>query len=336
MRYIDYLKDKWKTILLIIFAIVQLEIFLLMYNIDIKIKIYIAISILVSYFLGTYLEFWKKKDFYLDAIGKLEKLEDKYLIVEMLKKPDNIEEKMLARMMQESNKSMIENINKYKHVQEEYKEYIELWIHEIKLPIATARMIVENNKNEVTSSIDEEINEIEGYIEQALYYARSEIANKDYYIKKYNLKDIINKTIKQDKKSLINNKIKIEVSDLEKIVYTDVKWIEFILNQIIQNSIKYKNENDPKIIFKAKEEKENITLSIIDNGIGIKETEVSKVFDKGFTGTNGRIGKKSTGIGLYLCKKLCTKLGMGIEITSIEGEGTTVNLVFPKNSFIAL
>lgn len=194
-------------------------------------------------------------------------------------------------------------------------------------------MIIENNSNTITQSIEEEINEIENYIEQALYYARSEIANKDYYIKKCNLKDIVNESIKKNKKTLINKKIKIETIDLEKIIYTDTKWTQFILNQIIQNSVKYKKEINSEIVCKAEEKKEKVILKIIDNGIGIKQSELSKVFDKGFTGTNGRIEKKSTGIGLYLCKKLCTNLGMGIEIDSKENEWTQIKLIFPKNSF---
>jgi signal transduction histidine kinase len=194
-------------------------------------------------------------------------------------------------------------------------------------------MIIENNQNEITRSIEEEINEIENYIEQALYYARSEIANKDYYIKKCNLKDIVNEAIKKNKKTLINKKIKIETINIEKIIYTDSKWTQFILNQIILNSIKYKKELNPEIICEAEEKKEKVILKIKDNGIGIKETEISRVFDKGFTGTNGRIEKKSTGIGLYLCKKLCNNLGMGIEINSKENEWTELKLIFPKNSF---
>lgn len=194
-------------------------------------------------------------------------------------------------------------------------------------------MIIENNSNEITKSIEEEINEIENYIEQALYYARSEIANKDYYIKKCNLKDIVNEAIKKNKKTLINKKIKIETINIEKIIYTDSKWTQFILNQIIQNSIKYKKETSSEIICEAEEKKEKVILKIKDNGIGIKESEISRVFNKGFTGTNGRMEKKSTGIGLYLCKKLCNNLGMGIEIDSKENEWTEIKIIFPKNSF---
>ena len=125
-----------------------------------------------------------------------------------------------------------------------------------------------------------------------------------------------------------------DIHDLDISVNTDSKWIVFILNQIIQNSIKYRKEN-LKIEIYAKKGKENIILYIQDNGLGIKSSEIKRVFEKGFTGTNGRlINKKSTGIGLYLCKKLCDKLGMAINLDSSENEGTKVSLIFPNNSYI--
>lgn len=122
--------------------------------------------------------------------------------------------------------------------------------------------------------------------------------------------------------------------DLEIEVSTDSKWIVFILNQILQNCSKYrKSESDLEIEISAKQGKEHVILYVKDNGIGIPKGEITRVFEKGFTGTNGRLSnKKSTGIGLYLCKKLCDKLGMALELNSIQGEGTEVRLVFPQGS----
>lgn len=123
--------------------------------------------------------------------------------------------------------------------------------------------------------------------------------------------------------------------NLDETVCTDSKWCIFIINQIIQNSIKYSKNADRQIEIYGERKKENIILYIKDNGIGIKESEITRVFEKGFTGENGRItGKKSTGIGLYLCKKLCDKLCIGLELNSKKDEGTEVKLIFPNNSFI--
>ena len=198
-------------------------------------------------------------------------------------------------------------------------------------------MVIENNKNAITKSIDEELDKVENYIEQALFYARSNTVEKDYYIRKVVLKEIVNESNKKNKSSLIQEKISIDIHDLEIEVNTDNKWIVFILNQIIQNSIKYRKKENSVIEIYANQGKENVILYIKDNGIGIKQGEITRVFEKGFTGTNGRLSnKKSTGIGLYLCKKLCNKLGIGIELNSVQNEGTEVKLVFPKDSYIEL
>ncbi len=199
-------------------------------------------------------------------------------------------------------------------------------------------MIIENNKNEATKSIDEELDKLENYIEQALFYARSNTVEKDYYIKANKLKDIVNESVKKNKNILIQNKMAINIHDLDITVYTDSKWTQFILNQIIQNSVKYKKQdNNSEIEIYSKQGKEKVILYIKDNGIGIKKGEITRVFEKGFTGTNGRLqNKKSTGIGLYLCKKLCDKLGISIELNSIQNEGTEIRLVFPKSSYINL
>lgn len=187
-------------------------------------------------------------------------------------------------------------------------------------------MIIENNKNSATKSINEELDKVENYIEQALFYARSNTVEKDYYIKKNNLKEIVNESIKKNKNLLIQEKMLLNIHDIDVIVNTDSKWIIFILNQIIQNSIKYRKKGDNlSIEIYAVQQKEKVILYIKDNGIGIKKGEVARVFEKGFTGTNGRLSnKKSTGIGLYLCRKLCDKLGIKIELNSTENEGTQI------------
>ena len=262
-------------------------------------------------------------------------MKEKYLIAEIIETSNFCEGKILKEVLQETDKSMLENVNEYKHLSEDYKEYIELWIHEVKMPIATGKMIIENNKNEVTESIDEELDKIENYIEQALFYARSNVPEKDYYVKKQNLKDIINTAILKNKRNLLQNKVRLNLHNLDEQVYTDSKWCTFIVNQVIQNAVKYSKSNNKEIEIFSINNKEKTTLYIKDNGIGIKKAEITRAFEKGFTGSNGRkVGQKSTGMGLYLCKKLCNKLGLRIDLNSKENIGTEIRIVFPKSSFI--
>lgn len=334
MKISEFLKDKTLEIIFAIFLIITIVAFLSVTQVDLFIKMYIPIAILLFFIIVLTVEYIKKKKFYNAVKESLIELDEKYLIAETIENPSFLDGKLLKNILIETDKSMIEHVNKYKYLQEEYKEYIELWIHEIKTPIAAGKLIAQNNKNEVTKSIDEELDKIEYYVEQALYYARSNTVEKDYCITKCNLQDIVNTVIKKNKDDLINNKIKINIEDINENVYTDSKWIIFILNQIITNCIKYSKTENVEININVEIKKARVILDIKDNGIGIRKGEITKVFEKGFTGSNGRKeGKKSTGIGLYLCRKLCGKLGIGIELNSEENIGTDVKLVFPKNDY---
>lgn len=335
MRFKEYLKDKIIYISLLVFAVITIEILLIPYDMQIFIKIYVAVAIIAAFLIGFLVEYYSKKNYYDTVKSRIRESQEEYLIMEVLPKADFTEANILEDAIRDIGKSMLENVNKYKYLQEDYKDFIELWIHEIKIPIATSKMIVENNKNEITASINEELDKIDNYTEQALFYARSNTVEKDYIVRKIQLKEIVNASILKNKAQLIQNKISIDTKNLDETVCTDSKWCIFIINQIIQNSIKYSKNADRQIEIYGERKKENIILYIKDNGIGIKESEITRVFEKGFTGENGRItGKKSTGIGLYLCKKLCDKLCIGLELNSKKDEGTEVKLIFPNNSFI--
>ena len=280
-------------------------------------------------------EFFRKQSYYNRLLSILKELDKRYLISELAEEPGFAEGQILYDVLKITNKSMNDEIAVYQRASKEYRDYIETWIHEIKTPIAAAKLMIENNRTDVLTSIENEIDNIEYYVEQTLYYAKSSNTEKDYIIKKVNLKDIVYSAVKKNSKLIIENRIELKIEEIEKIVYTDSKWTDFIINQILFNAVKYKAEA-PKIIFHTEETENKVSLMISDNGIGICENDLGRVFDKGFTGENGRRYGKSTGIGLYLCKKLCDTLGMNISIRSETGKGTTVILIFPKNNMITM
>ena len=155
-----------------------------------------------------------------------------------------------------------------------------------------------------------------------------------YIIKKVGLSKLVKDVIKRNQRDFISKRISLELKDLEQVVYSDSKWIEFILNQIIVNAIKYSKGNNDKIEIESQKQNNSVILSIKDYGVGINEKDIGRVFEKGFTGDNGRKFGKSTGIGLYLCKKLCEKLGLGLYIDSKENYGTKVTIIFPTTENI--
>lgn len=330
MRILSYLRDKLVYIVSLIFSLIITYFILYAFNSNKMEIIYILLIILALFLIPLVYEYIKKNNFYNNFRKTLDNLDKKYLITEMVNNSNFLDGKLFLEYLYEIDKSMHEYINNYKNINDELKEYIELWCHEIKTPIATSKLIIDNNSNTVTKSILEELDSIENYVEQVLYYSKSDIVEKDYIVTNVDLKEVVDNVIKRNSKSLISKKIKIEINDLNK-VNSDIKWLEFIINQIIINSIKYSKE-DPIIKIYSKDNKNNIILTIEDNGIGIKESDITKVFDKGFTGSNGRKKYNSTGIGLYLVKKLCDKLEHNISIESELNKYTKVSITFPKSS----
>ena len=262
-----------------------------------------------------------------------EQLEEKYLITEVMKEPERADEQVLYRIMKMGEKSMLEKIGRIEKERKEYKEYIEQWIHEAKTPITAMKLLSENNRCDFTRELLIELENMNRYTEQALYYARSEHTEKDYLIRETDLEDVVHSAISDNKYLLRQNGVTITVDDMQEHVYTDEKWVRFILDQIIGNAVKYRTEQ-PILHFYTVKKEDRIELSVEDNGIGIQEGDLPRIFEKGFTGQNGRIVQSSTGIGLYLCKRLCDKLGIGMTAYS-GGEGTTIVLSFHINDFVA-
>ena len=333
MKLSAYLKDKLLIILILLFMLIMIFITLLVFEVNKYLIIMIILINIFTYFGIILYDYLKKRIFYNNLCDSLESIDQKYLVHEMVKEPNFLEGEIFYNALSVIDKVKIEEINKYKYRNIEFREYLELWCHEIKTPVATANLIIDNHHNVVTDSIKEEIDRIESYIEQVLYYSRSDNVEKDYLITDVELKKIVATVVKKNRKDLISRKIKIDIGELHS-VRSDPKWLEFIINQIIINSIKYSKKIKPFIKISSVYHKNSLALIIEDNGIGIKDDEIERVFDKGFTGSNGRRQYASTGIGLYLCKKLCNKLNHDIKITSRYSEGTTVIITFPDSSMI--
>ena len=335
MKLRDYFEDKifFLIVNFIIFATIGVLLFI--GNVGSGIIFLIGCFWFIPFFTYIILDFYKSKKFYDNISITLDKLDRKYLLPEVIEEPNFYHGKFLYEVLKETDKDMHEHVKYYEDMQKEYREYIEMWIHEIKTPIASSKLVIENNyNNDIVRKIDTQINKIDNFVEQVLYYSRSNEVGKDYIIKKVELEPLVKKVIKRNQRDFISKRISLELKDLEQVVYSDSKWIEFILNQIIVNAIKYSKGNNDKIEIESQKQNNSVILSIKDYGVGINEKDISRVFEKGFTGDNGRKFGKSTGIGLYLCKTLCEKLGLGLYIDSKENYGTKVTIIFPTTENI--
>jgi len=328
----EFIKDKTVIILCNMLMFIILAAIMLVINVGLIIIVFVFCIWFFPLCSYMAVEFVKYKNYYNEFDSILEKLDKKFLLPEMIKEADFIQGEKLNCILKELSRDMYENVKYYKDMQMDYREYIETWVHEIKTPIASTKLIIENNKNEVTNKIDFQLDRIEGFVEQVLYYSRSNNAHKDYIIKQISLDDVVRNVVKRNYRDFIHKKIKLDIKDASEIVYSDVKWTEFIINQIIGNSIKYSSNKEPMINISSVKRANSVMLIIEDNGVGIIDKDINRVFEKGFTGENGRRFSKSTGIGLYICEKLCSKLGLKITIDSEVNKGTKVTLLFPLSS----
>ena len=333
MNFLDFLKDK--LLLLTLQAACMLASAAFLYATGypaayIGILLFCWFLILSVWLLGEYV---RRRRYFRQLERILEDADQKYLLGELMPESFRLEDRLYRDMIRRSSKSVIERIHAVEDAGKDYREYIESWVHEIKAPIADIGLLCEKQKDGIGRRILTENRRTENYVDMALFYARSDEVYQDYLIKETTLQDTAEEMLRKNKYYLIENRIQAEVCCPD-TVYTDVKWIAFILNQLILNAVKYRRDSGPRIRISTERESRSVRLTVEDNGLGIPPEELPRIFDKGFTGTNGRIRGQSTGMGLYLCRKLCGKLGIRIGAESAEGRGTRIMLEFPVSDYL--
>ncbi len=333
MKLSKYLRDKITLIFGMLFIIVT--IFLMGYAFKVRKEYMVALAVVVVLVVLVYVisDYLKRRHFYKNMVSTLDSLDQKYLITDMLPVPDFQEGELMMEALYDIDKSMKERINNIELGTIEFREYLEMWVHEIKVPISALRLMNYNQNTDLRKQ-KEQIDKINYYIEQILFYTRADESEKDYLMNKVNLETIINKIVMENKTLLIGNRIAIEKENVDTTVITDSKWLEFMISQVVSNALKYKAEDRQSYIkFSASKNEKEIILTIEDNGIGISKKDIPYIFDKTFTGENGRVRSASTGMGLYICKKLCDKLGHKITVSSNQGEYTRIMISFGINSY---
>lgn len=333
MSFLEYIIEKRKYLLALLFSSAAVGGFL--WLVDVR-RVFIAFAMVMWLFplvLVGVLDFFHKKNYYDGVKKRMERLDQKTLLAEVMETPDFLEGNILYEILMQTDLDMNNRIAKQEQSVKEYREYVEAWVHEIKTPLTAANLLVEKSVAEEKKQIAAELDKVDGLVEQALYYARSTSVANDFLAEKTTLQELVSQALKSQAKTLIRAKTRPKMEDLDAYVYADTKWIGFILNQILTNAVKYKKQDAAlELTFSGKIMPEGVSLEIRDNGIGIPKEDVERIFEKGFTGKNGRIGAKSTGIGLYLCKKLCEKMNLQIRAESAFGQGTSIILVFPVGS----
>lgn len=328
MTFGEFLYDRLGKLVLLGVLIVSLSLFLLATGTAGGIVILLLIILVIISAVVQIVEFiiMRKHLEELDAI--MEGLDKKYLFAECVSTSRSAYERKILELSRRAGKHMIQAISDTEAEQREYREYVESWVHEIKTPITAAGLICRSAEPELRRKLTQELAQIEAHVERALFYARAGSPEKDFIVRQTELSEIVSQAVNQHRALLIQSGVQVEIDGLEQTVYTDGKWAEFIIGQLLQNAARYKSEQ-PKVSIHAKKVGKFVQLEISDNGIGIPAHELPRVFDRGFTGSNGRSRGGSTGMGLYLCKRLADCLEIQLQVKSEVGKGTAVTLVFP-------
>lgn len=332
MNLKNFLKDRIS--LMVFYALLLVFVSLVIFLDNFKNKIIyinaVGISLLIFYLAYSYY----KSKYYYQGLKEIIENKNADAVVSLPKAPSNekkVYEKLILKLYEDQNIKL----NELHQKEADTVDFINYIVHEIKTPISASKLILENSdlksKDELIDIMEDEINKIHNYVEQALYYSRADSFSKDYMLNDIFLKDFLSAIIKKQAKIFISKKIKLQLDCLDFWVTSDSKWLFFIIDQILLNGLKYTSSYGTIKIYGTAEKNEKL-LVIEDNGMGIKAEDLGRVFDKGFTGSNGRENMSATGIGLYLSRKLALRLGHDISIESTYHEYTKVTIHFPKLS----
>ena len=328
VSFFTFLEEKITEILFQLFFLAVVAFLLIFYGVDMLFVVLLVILFISIQGLFQWCLYRKKRNASQHIIDLVDGLEETYYIADVLPKPKEFQNQAYYYALKKACKSMNDEISKITEEKQAYQEYVESFAHEIKIPIGALSLTFDNTKN---YTLKKETDKIFRLVEQMLYYARSENTEKDYFIKPVQLDNVIHNVILKFRHALMEGKVIINIQDTENLVYTDEKWLTFVLSQIVQNSIKYFDKQEKQLNIYSQDYGTNVQLFIEDNGCGIKASDLSRVFEKGFTGSN-RNKANATGMGLYLAKKLCDRLGLKLDIMSREQEYTRIIITFPKGT----
>ena len=237
-----YWKNRLPFLLTNLVCMAALTVFLLVCGNSVSAVVLILIVWALVLLMGLVLTYWKRKRQMKKLLDMAEQLSERYLISEVMELPEQAEDQVYYQLLKMAGKSMLEQIGEVERERLEYKEYIEQWIHEIKTPITAMKLLCENHRMDWTKELLLELEKTNRFTEQALYYARSEHTEKDYSVREMALSQVVHQAIADNKYLLLQGGMRLEVEEMQDTVYSDEKWVRFILNQLIANAVKYRTE----------------------------------------------------------------------------------------------
>lgn len=313
----NYIKTKWLLWISLFALTATYMVLFYLYSLPLEPIFYgllLGLTVILLFVLIDFRFFYKKH-------CSLQELSHK-ITVEMPSLPasGNLLEQDYQGLLEQVMKDKWQTVNQNERNVAQMIDYYTAWVHQIKTPISAMRLILQGRDEEDDRELESELFKIEQYVEMVLSYLRLNSDSSDFVIGWVSLNKIVRQAVKKYASLFIRQKIKLEMKPIDVKVLTDEKWLSFVIEQIISNALKYTPQGSITIFAKDQ------TLVIEDTGIGIAPEDLPRVCERGFTGFNGRLSQKSTGIGLYLSKQILQKLGHTIQITSEVGKGTRVEI----------
>ncbi|MDE7327699.1 MAG: sensor histidine kinase [Lachnospiraceae bacterium] len=352
MTVYEFFSDHIRKLLLTVGFALVMALFLLVTGTQPGVVVIIGIFGLLVFSAGLAADFFRCRSRLRELEEIMEGLDKKYLFAECVGMGGSAYERRLFELSRRAGRAMISAVSDAEASCREYREYVESFVHEVKTPITAAGLICQKLDAENRRKLSCELAKIGAHVERVLFYARSESTEKDFMVRAEDLGELVARAVGEHRALLIGSGIRVEVDGMGHTVFTDRKWTVFLLGQLLQNAARYHGK-EPVVMISAEEGSTDVSknsgniqgtalqesgngkggsfvrLIVRDNGIGIPAHELPRVFDRGFTGSNGRVRGGSTGMGLYLCRKLADSLGIALGIDSKLGVGTTVSLTFP-------
>lgn len=320
--FLSYLKSRWRYIAATaLFALIFIVSFAL-YRLPLMAVIYPLLLCLLVAIVICAIDFSreKKKHTLMCDIKKLG-----VSMAELLPSPEGFVEEdyqeLIRTLSGEISEIQINDASDYRDM----IDYYTVWAHQIKTPIASMKLSLQGEDSPLARKLSSDLFRIEQYVEMVLAFLRLDSDYSDYVFRTHDIGDIMRGSVKKFASEFIGRKIGLEFEDIHKEIITDEKWLSFVFGQILSNALKYTREGSIRIFLR-----DDDTLCIADTGIGIAPEDLPRIFDKGYTGANGRQDQAASGLGLYLCKKICDRLGVGISAESEVGKGTVISLDFSQ------
>jgi signal transduction histidine kinase len=317
----EFLQDKFISLGFLWIGYFLLLLFLMLINVPFGTIVMVALAFIIVQLSWLITSYVYEKKRYVEMQQQMAKLEETYLLGEVLRKPRSLVERKYYEAMLTVSQDAIARVEQSERSAKEYKEYVELWIHEIKTPLTAMSLILANEQD--VWKLRRELKRADNLTDNILHYARLDSIEKDKQLKEHSLNVMLNDAVKNQMDLLIASKMKVEI-DGDSTVYTDSKAIQFIVNQLLTNSAKYCPGAKITMCVKGNE------LLYEDDGIGILAHELERITERGYTGTNGRKLGTSTGMGLYIVAQLCKELHIELKIKSELNSYTRFQFIFPN------